>query len=340
MARDCGNDALRGVAILTVVLTHTTAEWAAFAAGHPLAAAYRALRPALDVWVPLFLVVSGYYCGREEVGSWRAYGAYLVRRGGRILPPYLLWATLLFALGVAGGTWRASDYVVGVVNGRFAYPYYFVSVLVKLVVAYPLLRWALGAPARAALTLAAAGGLWFYACLPDDPLALRTNGLTEVLFRRTVHAEWAVFFLLGVFFRLRTGGGRRAASRPAWEPVALVALAALGTLGAGIAACGRFVPGHAAGIAGVVAFLGVNTAAGERIAAHGPRLARLGAHSYAIYLLHEPWLQWTKNALGAAVQERPLQVQLPLLLVAIGVPLALCRGARVLFGPRAAWVTG
>jgi peptidoglycan/LPS O-acetylase OafA/YrhL len=338
--RHRGNDALRGLAILAVVLTHTTAEWAAFPPGNPVAATYRSIRPALEIWIPLFLIVSGYYAGRVAVDSRAAYGSYLARRLRRIIPPYLLWATILFALGVAAGAWRVSDYAAGIVNGRFAYPYYFVAVLTKFIIACPVIVWALRSPAGAALSFIAAGAIWFYGGLPDDPLGMRSAFPSELLFRRTVHAEWAVFFVLGVFLRLRCRAAHQGAAPSPALPSVTVAVVACFAAIAGIVAYGRILPGHAVGIAGVLLFLGVNTPRGERLAARGGLLAALGANSYAIYLLHEPWLQWTKNLLGATASERPLLAQVPLVVVALAAPLAIRWCAVAVLGSRAAWVTG
>ncbi len=338
--RHRGNDALRGLAILAVVVTHTTAEWSAFPPEHRFAELHLLVRPALDIWIPWFLLVSGYYLGREDVVSWADYRSYLARRVERIVPPYLLWATILFVIGVAGGTWRASDYLVGIVNGRFAYPFYFVSVLIKLYLFYPVLAWTLDRPVRAALTLAGAGGLWFYGCLPDDPLGLRTTYLAEALFRRTVHAEWGVFFLLGVFFRRRTRPGPPATATPGWVPAAVVVGVVAAIAVAGFVGYGRILPGHAVGVLGVLVFLAVNTIPGEHFGLRWGLLAGLGVRSYSIYLLHEPWLQWSKYLLGAVVSDHPLLAQVPLLVVALGVPLALRWAAGAWLGARAAWITG
>ena len=338
--RHRGNDALRGLAILAVVASHTTAEWAAFPAGHPLTALYRAVRPALDVWIPLFLLVSGYYLGREDVDSMATYGRYLSRRARRILPPYLLWATILFAVGVAGGEWRVSDFPAGIVNGRFAYPHYFVSVLVKLYLAFPVFSWALKTPARAASLFVGAGGLWFYGCLPDDSLGLRSTFLVELLFRRTVHAEWAIFFILGIFLQHRACKTPRSAAAPNRGPGMAVAGLGLMFSVVGLVDSGRVLPGHIVGVLGVLLFLAINSNPGERFAARGRLLAGLGVQSYSIYLLHEPWLQWTKNALGAVVNERPILVQVPLVAAALGIPLAFRWLANLFPGSRTTWATG
>lgn len=338
--RHRGNDTLRGLAILAVVVTHTTAEWSAFPPEHPVALLYRSLRPWLELWIPWFLIVSGYYLGREDVGSWSDYRGYLARRARRIVPPYLVWATVIFAVGVAGGAWPASDYAVGIVNGRFAYPYYFLSVLIKLYLAYPVFLWALGTPARSVLSLVGAGGLWFYGCLPDDPLGLRSAFPSEVLFRRTVHAEWALFFLLGIFLRRRFRRGAAPGNPPRWATATVVSGCAAAIAAAGVIGYGGILPGHAVGILGVLAFLAVNSPFGERAVARTRLLAGLGVRSYSIYLLHEPWLQWSKNLIGSAVTEHPLLAQAPLVAAALGVPLMLRYVSGALLGWRATWVTG
>ena len=94
------------------------------------------------------------------------------------------------------------------------------------------------------------------------------------------------------------------------------------------------------GVLGVLMFLAVNAQPCGRFAARSRLLAWLGVRSYTIYLLHEPWLRWSKYLLGDAVAERPILAQVPLVAAALGVPLALRWLAGSLLGSRAAWVTG
>lgn len=115
--------AVRGLAIMAVVLIHCL----------PQEAAAVALRPALNPAVAVFVFLSGYLTPRERVAD---VGVFLRRRVGKIAAPYVAWTVVY--LVARGGAAPLAVLAAFVVGGGSAQLYYLV-VYLQLVLLTPWL---------------------------------------------------------------------------------------------------------------------------------------------------------------------------------------------------------
>jgi peptidoglycan/LPS O-acetylase OafA/YrhL len=309
-------DSLRGLAALVVMFHHVRTLFA------PLDAELAASSPALHAaarWVSarnveavlLFFVLSGFSIrlSVEQRPLTEPTGVldYVARRAHRILPLYLL---ALFVAGAVAATVAPvpAQALSGVtlignllflqtavgVPGAWFLPYagngplWSLSFEVFFYAAYPLLVCSVAAPARRALCVLGASALGYAACLvwPSPPAMFCAAGLIWYL-----GVELAELYLRG----------RAAFSLRAF--VALFAASIALRLGAGGALFHGAVVGCALFLAGAIGLRLAPRLTGLharlRRALLEP-LARVGAISYGLYLLHVPVLRAFAAVLGAS----------------------------------------
>jgi peptidoglycan/LPS O-acetylase OafA/YrhL len=338
--RDAGNDILRGIAICVVLVIHTTGFWDSAPPGSLLARIYTGIRPIFEIWLPLFLIVSGYYVGRADIRNVHEYKEFLMKRLPRILVPYCIWSVVNFIIQYADGKMVLLDFLPGIAFGRMCYPYYFIPVLIKLYIAYPILCFCMRNRWRLMFLLIFLALLWLDPKSNNSNFSwnLRDNPWTEWVFRRSVHIEWAFLFFLGVLAR-RIGLVARvqdmARIRRAYHVRWILWCVCIFSASATLLVSSRFAVVLASAM-----FVLFNIADQTVLARRLKPLAWLGTMSYTIYLLHEPWLGYLQNALGSQLQAYPVAVQLPLLVFAVAFPTAIHWVCFRFMGRRAALVVG
>jgi peptidoglycan/LPS O-acetylase OafA/YrhL len=159
---------LRGLAIIAVVGIH--ASWLyASAAGfdQPAGRAVLVLHVLCGFGVPLFFALSavGLSLNHRDPMSLAAYVAFLRRRAARLLPAYVVWSLVSFALMQPEAMRSPLRVLRMLLLGAADWQFYYVPLVFQLYVLWPLLmplaRWAARSPA-AAVGIAAAGATVSY----------------------------------------------------------------------------------------------------------------------------------------------------------------------------------
>ena len=125
-------DILRGLAIFMVVAIHT------FPSLHSATEGELFIRQLLNLAVPLFLAISGFFLANKQVDLKERYVAFLKKQIPRVYIPVILWSMPLFALAI----YQAGSIVVNLflllVCGYSIY--YFVAVVIQYYLLLPVLQ--------------------------------------------------------------------------------------------------------------------------------------------------------------------------------------------------------
>ena len=135
LARNSYFDLWKGIAIIAVVAIHSL-EWSA--KNTPEFAAELALAQFIYSPVALFLMLAGYFSfSRHEVTIVQYYS----RRVVRLLPPYLIWSLLAFAVYYPAAIYHPKDAIYCLLTGRAIQGsvYYFIIVLAQLTLLAPFI---------------------------------------------------------------------------------------------------------------------------------------------------------------------------------------------------------
>ena len=162
----------------------------------------RIIEQLVTIGIPAFLFVSGFFLafatGRNRVTP--GWNVILVRVKN-LLIPYVLWSVILLGLGiVTGQALSAGEFIVAILTGRAADPYYFIPVLIQLYLIAPFLipfaraRWPLLLALTAALQFLVIG--LRYVTIPG----LNVPVLDPLLFltRSFFFPGYVLFFTLGI----------------------------------------------------------------------------------------------------------------------------------------------
>lgn len=125
-------DALKGLAILGVILIHVSGYY--MIVGAPAVVLNQVGRFA----VPVFLILSGW--GLTITDSLKnGYGNFLIKRSRKILPLYLSWSVIYFALHILRGSIKLNlkTMVQVFIFGSSEYHMYYVPLLFFLYITYP-----------------------------------------------------------------------------------------------------------------------------------------------------------------------------------------------------------
>jgi len=130
-------DAVKGVAIIAVILIHSSDSARLYGDDSIEAMAGVLVRQFVNFAVPLFIALSGYFAV-TQTGDSRVL-VYYKKRFLRILLPYVLWSMLAISLKDYTRFFMPMDVAVDLLLGRAVSVYYFIPVLLQLVVITPFL---------------------------------------------------------------------------------------------------------------------------------------------------------------------------------------------------------
>lgn len=119
-------DFIRGIAILMVIGIHTyTVENSI------------AFRQLLNVAVPLFIAISGYFLSQKQIKSKQNYRSFLKKQLPKVYIPAILWSLPLYAYSIYIGNNVLLETIRLVILGFSIY--YFVAFIMQCYVCLPLL---------------------------------------------------------------------------------------------------------------------------------------------------------------------------------------------------------
>jgi probable poly-beta-1,6-N-acetyl-D-glucosamine export protein len=322
--RDIGNDLLRALAIFCVILTHTTADWDKFH-NNVYSDLYSIIRPLFNIWIPLFLIISGYYIGRTEIKTFSDYRLFLCRRLSRIFLPYLIICLILFAPKIYSGEANVFDFTINLMKGSILYPYYFIPILIKFYLLYPVLLKLLKNYVVSILSILLFTTLFLYVEMTTDPFRIKQFWLSGFLFRKSVQVTWMLFFFIGIIFRRNNflsnmkfflKQGLKFGSYYLFSTCILVFLYSIFISNSFITMT----------VLALLLFILVNYYEGSYKLSQLKYFVLLGQGAYTIYLFHEPYLglftSWFYKTY-TEMESLPLLAQGPLVCMAIFFPLCI-----------------
>lgn len=288
MVRDPNIDALKGAAIAGVVAIHVLA-----AAGRGTPLEVFLLGVATRFSLPAFFFTSGWLF---RPGAGETLKVYLLRRAGKLLPPYLAWVAADLALSCILFrylSWREALWVLLTGQGLLMWQLNFIPALLQCYFFAFLSR-------RAALAVAV---LSFTSLAAIDAAALAKPEAAGMVIAavRSTWLLWAGYFLLGRLLR-EAGFDPRRANLPLLALASASGLLALSgnvafDLRAGVPlliALGVFKPGGA--LYALPTTLLILALAG-RAGVLGRVLAALGRRSAGVYFVHMAVLWGLKSTL-------------------------------------------
>jgi surface polysaccharide O-acyltransferase-like enzyme len=328
-------DVLRALGALAVVVLHASAgELTAACAERHADFVFLIPNVAARFAVPAFIILSG--MGLFASDRHESYLRFLQRRMSRLLPAYLAWS-LIYVVAMPRQPARdLPQQVLGdLLTGDASYHLYFVPVVVRLYLLYPLVRYiALRVPWGTAACF-----LLSWAMIPLQPWLAKSS--LGAMLDGALPLCWIGYFALGIKLaehrllqrqaqaRGRVDASARAsrlarALAPAISVAALTAMVAIARRVAEQSANAEVALGAAEPLifpyAGSVALWVTNTT--WRSAWLVRAMTFLSVHSYAIYLAHSLVLRLCAQGL-AALDRQPSRLTAFLAIVALGVPLSI-----------------
>ncbi len=200
--RDLSFDALRGLAIFLVVLSHAgVIGWYFKDAETGVWNFYYSMfvRQMVMCTIPIFLAVSGYWLAGARCESWADYRAFVKKRVTRIFIPYLFWSFFFYGIIVLRGQPHSlSDLIYKLLTGGVEGNYFFLLMLLQFYLLTPLfIRLA---KVRGATALVVLVHVLFVAFI----YALRFGYNKDIPFAyvKIPFVSWLCCFYVGVIYRL------------------------------------------------------------------------------------------------------------------------------------------
>lgn len=324
--------ALRGLAILVVVLTHSIFLGALSLGemGQAAAEGWRrifllAVYELNHVPVPAFLFVSGCFVAYSARGDPpRLPFATIVVSVKRILWPYVIWSIVSYVVLflVKGESYSVMGYIKNLLVG---YPYHFIPILVFFYLVSPVLVRLSKSLGWYLLALVALYQLFliivqspqdFGLALPEWVRFFTPPGL------RGTMAQWAVFFPMGLLYSLNAKTMRPQLQHYRWYSLAsTLVLYAISLVGAVI---DQHIP--LVDVLLPVAFLLFFSTVKRNSIPLVRRLEELGNRSYGLYLIHLivlVLLLYVIQMIAVPLLRYPIMLTCFLFVTALAVPLLL-----------------
>lgn len=291
-------DALRGVAIISVVAIHSVNQgykWRGAAEGAWNFWYSILLRQTLNFAVPLFIFISGWFLAKKVTEDF-SFDRDVPGRIRRVALPYLFWSVAIMTVeGVTRKSFDVGDFFLSLLMGTAQGPYYFIILIIELYLLSPLLfridskRWGLfaaigvNAAALAVVTLAR---------LEMKEVPFSWYALPALC--------WVGYFQFGIYLARREKAVASLGSRK----VLLLCLAALAlTLSWGEAfwalsarddvswaASAVKLSSFAYSLAAISLLMSLKSSGGKAVG----YLARLGDCSFGIFLIHAVYIKHAK----------------------------------------------
>ena len=131
-------DFLRGVAIIMVVGIHTFAS-------SSLDSIYgfisMLVREVLNCAVPIFLAISGFFCGKKILRDQNAKFAFWKKQIPKIYIPALIWSVPYFVLNIIGndGVFGIGEQILALFTCSYSI-YYFIALIIQYYLLLPVLQ--------------------------------------------------------------------------------------------------------------------------------------------------------------------------------------------------------
>jgi peptidoglycan/LPS O-acetylase OafA/YrhL len=201
-----GTQVLKAVAILSVIVIHvlSSIKPSPFVNESPFQLIAVIIDQLSRISVPLFVALSGFGLYRKYEKEKVSYGSFVTKRSFRILPQYVLWSALYFALFYFVPSWAAATeqpgFVWQLLLGRADYHLYFVPMIFQMYLFFPLIlklfeKW----PATTLVGAIIVQFMWWYVFSYSGKTVTSWKYFAGDGEQYLWATNWIAYFVLGMF---------------------------------------------------------------------------------------------------------------------------------------------
>lgn len=189
-------DFLRGVAIIMVVGIHTFAS-------SSLDSIYgfisMLVREVLNCAVPIFLAISGFFCGKKLLCDQNAKFAFWKKQIPKIYIPALIWSVPYFVLNIIGndGVFGIGEQILALFTCSYSI-YYFIALIIQYYLLLPVLQ------KHGSVMMPISVILSFVSIISITYITEIKGVELPVILYAGPFTTWFVFFMSGVYLSTRT----------------------------------------------------------------------------------------------------------------------------------------
>lgn len=132
-------DMLRGVAIIFVVAIHSIGSSLSLPSDTFNYNATIFLRNALNIAVPIFITISGYFLSRKSIKNFHDYLNFTSRQITKIYVPVLIWSVVWLLINIVTNKGTFITEFIKLISFRSNEPYYFVFLIIQFYIFLPFL---------------------------------------------------------------------------------------------------------------------------------------------------------------------------------------------------------
>lgn len=133
-------DILRGVAIIGVVLIHSSNIGLQFPSNSFNFHFTIWSRQILNASVPLFLAISGYFLAKKNISNLSEYINFIKKQIPKIYIPFLIWSSVWLILGILILNKSILHELFNLMIFQSTGPYYFIALIIQYYVLLPILK--------------------------------------------------------------------------------------------------------------------------------------------------------------------------------------------------------
>ena len=184
---------LRGIAIIMVVGIHTST---AYPIDSAVSIGVAIVRQMLNCAVPIFLVLSGLFCGRKLLDSKEVKISFWKKQIPKVYIPAIIWSLPYFAQNIAESNWDGymfvKQMVILLVCGFSIY--YFIALIIQFYILLPILQKYkhIMMPLSIVVSTFSISLITYLSTIQDMHLPL--------IIYAGPFVTWFVFFMLGVYY--------------------------------------------------------------------------------------------------------------------------------------------
>ena len=133
-------DMLRGLAIICVVVIHSSNMGFQFPSNSFNFNFTILLRQIINIAVPLFLAISGYFLAKKNISNLGEYFVFIKKQIPKIYMPFLVWSSVWLILGVLIFNKSIFHELFKVATFQSSGPYYFIALIIQYYILLPILK--------------------------------------------------------------------------------------------------------------------------------------------------------------------------------------------------------
>ncbi|AFL69148.1 acyltransferase [Sulfurospirillum barnesii] len=133
-------DMLRGTAIIFVVIIHSSNKGFQFSSDSFNFNFTVLTRQLINIAVPLFLAISGYFLVQKNISRWGEYFSFIKKQIPKIYIPFLFWSSVFLILEVLIFNQSIASELFKLVVFQSSGPYYFIALIIQYYILLPILK--------------------------------------------------------------------------------------------------------------------------------------------------------------------------------------------------------